>query len=526
MKKIIALILAIMLVASLSVTAFAAGSGTGSITLKDVAVEKQADGTYKTVASYGIYKMFNLDDYNAEKKTYVYSRTTQWMDFLAYANAEDRVSDYLKLNENGVSVEWVEVPNEEDRAPRAAKLAKLALEFAESQSMVAIRPDKVEFLESEVTTVNGKTTATLTFTGLDLGYYLVDSTMGVLCGLTTTNPDVNMAAKNAPPTLNMQVEEDALRGSGASWDVENDAEIGEIVEFDITITVHAGAQNYYLHCKMDPGLEYVSLNSLKHHVTGQTDHTLAPTTDYVITTQTDDGCAFHVEFTKEFCEHVGTGDRVVMLFKGKLNKDAVIGQTGNKATAWLTFGENSQHTTAQSITTTRTWSFDLAKVDSERTLLNGATFKVYRSATGNDEIKVVAVEEGGQVVSYRLATQKEIDDGQAAEKIVVANGWIKITGFDSDTYYLHEVEPPAGGYTPLASRKDFIIDEQNLDVTINTANNKAEIGTGVQVVNKAGNILPQTGGIGTLLFTLLGGCTALGTGVVLVTKKRMSKIED
>jgi LPXTG-motif cell wall-anchored protein len=46
------------------------------------------------------------------------------------------------------------------------------------------------------------------------------------------------------------------------------------------------------------------------------------------------------------------------------------------------------------------------------------------------------------------------------------------------------------------------------------------------VVNKTGSMLPETGGIGTLLFTVLGGSTALGTGVVLVTTKRMSKIED
>ena len=50
--------------------------------------------------------------------------------------------------------------------------------------------------------------------------------------------------------------------------------------------------------------------------------------------------------------------------------------------------------------------------------------------------------------------------------------------------------------------------------------------SGVQVVNKTGSMLPETGGLGTLLFTVLGSTTALGTGVVLVTKKRMSKIED
>ncbi len=51
-------------------------------------------------------------------------------------------------------------------------------------------------------------------------------------------------------------------------------------------------------------------------------------------------------------------------------------------------------------------------------------------------------------------------------------------------------------------------------------------GSGVHVVNKTGSMLPETGGIGTLLFTIFGGTTVLGTGVVLVTKKRASKFED
>ena len=33
--------------------------------------------------------------------------------------------------------------------------------------------------------------------GLELGYYLIDSTMGALCGLTTTNPDASINAKNS-----------------------------------------------------------------------------------------------------------------------------------------------------------------------------------------------------------------------------------------------------------------------------------------------------------------------------------------
>jgi LPXTG-motif cell wall-anchored protein len=96
-------------------------------------------------------------------------------------------------------------------------------------------------------------------------------------------------------------------------------------------------------------------------------------------------------------------------------------------------------------------------------------------------------------------------------------------GFDNGTYYLEETVAPAG-YNKLTARQKFIISDANLDATFN--GDIFSTGSGVHVVNKTGSMLPETGGLGTLLFTLLGGSTVLGTGVVLVTKKRMSKIED
>ena len=46
------------------------------------------------------------------------------------------------------------------------------------------------------------------------------------------------------------------------------------------------------------------------------------------------------------------------------------------------------------------------------------------------------------------------------------------------------------------------------------------------IVNNTGSTLPETGGVGTTVFYLLGGLLAVGAGVVLVTKKRMNKTDD
>lgn len=45
------------------------------------------------------------------------------------------------------------------------------------------------------------------------------------------------------------------------------------------------------------------------------------------------------------------------------------------------------------------------------------------------------------------------------------------------------------------------------------------------VVNKAGSTLPETGGMGTTIFYILGGLLVLFAVVFLVAKKRMSNME-
>ena len=121
-------------------------------------------------------------------------------------------------------------------------------------------------------------------------------------------------------------------------------------------------------------------------------------------------------------------------------------------------------------------------------------------------------------VTYRRARKDE-----PGVEIEVKDGQVRLVGFDNGTYYLEETDAPEG-YNKLTTRQKFIIADANLDAIFNDG--ILSTGSGVHVVNKTGSMLPETGGLGTLLFTLLGGGTVMGTGVVLVTKKRMSKIED
>lgn len=96
------------------------------------------------------------------------------------------------------------------------------------------------------------------YCGLDLGCYLVDSSVGALCALTTTNPDGNITAKNKIPIVNKQVQED----SDLEWYKNNTAGIGELVHFRATIDIHSGAENYVLHDEMDAGLAFHEVETI------------------------------------------------------------------------------------------------------------------------------------------------------------------------------------------------------------------------------------------------------------------------
>ena len=484
MKKMIALILALMMIASVSVAAFADEAQTGSITINGVGES----------TTYEIYKMLDLESYDVKAGAYSYKASTEWAAFFQTEEAKA----YMATDADGY-VTWIAAEDDDTKAT----FAKGALSYAKANS---IQPTKSSKNEGEFTVTGnvGK------FEGLDLGYYLVDSTIGALCGLTTTNPDASINAKNGIPTIDKQVKED----STDQWGAVNTADIGQTVDYRVTVNVHAGAENYVLHDTMEEGLTFTGVIQVDHVIPSVKTVTLTRDTDYFVHTENlKDGCDFEIVFSKAICDQFETNDKIVITYQAMLNRNAVVADKGNDNTAWLTFGEGGKSN--EDTVTTYTYGIDIIKTDSSNKLIDGAKFRIYDAATGGNEIPVVLMDDG---VTYRCA--REVKTGV---DIVVEDGKVRVVGFDNGTYYLEETEAP-DGYNKLSARQKFIISDGNLDAVFN--GEVYSTGSGVHVVNKTGSMLPETGGLGTLLFTVLGGSTVLGSGVVLVTKKRMSKIED
>lgn len=483
MKKIISLILALVLIASLTVTAFAAGE-TGSITINGV----------NSTTTYEIYKLLDLESYDAAAGAYSYKANTVWAKF--FASAETKA--YMDTDADGY-VTWAATKDDDTKAA----FAKMALAYAKANDIEPVKSSKNE-AQFEITGNSGK------FSNLELGYYLVDSTIGALCGLTTTSPDASINSKNGIPTIDKQVKEDSTEQFGDT----NTADIGQIVEYRVTINVHAGAENYVLHDTMVEGLTFDSVSRVGHVIPGVDTHEI-PAEKYEVKTGADvvaDGCDFEIHFSKELCDELETNDKIIVYYTAMLNRNAVVAGAGNDNTAWLSFGEGGKSN--EDTVTTYTYGIDIIKTDSSNKLIDGAEFKIYDAATGGNEVAVVLMDDG---VTYRRARADE-----TGISIVVKDGRVRVVGLDNGTYYLEETVAP-DGYNKLSARQKFIISDANLDAIFN--GEVYSTGSGVHVVNKTGSMLPETGGLGAVLFTVLGGCTALGTGVVLVTKKRLSKIE-
>ena len=424
---------------------------------------------------------FDLNSHNDDYTAINYKVSAKWA---AFFQDGAKGLDYVTIDDQGY-VTW------KVDADKAA-FAKDAYAFAQASSIPNDGQDKA-------------TSSTVKFENLTLGYYLVQSDLGVLCSLDTTMPDVTIKEKNSQPTVDKQVQEN----SNGTWGDTNDANIGDTVNFKTTINVVDGQpKNYVLHDKMSNGLTF-DAGSVEVKIG---DRTLTLGSDYTLITNPKDGCTFEIEFKENVLK---PNDVVIVTYSATLNEKAVIYPEPNTNETKLVYGEGSETTWDE--TKTFTYQFDLVKTKTDKTVLDGAEFKLYDAKTEGNEIALI--DEGNGV--YRVATAAE----KAAEGFVSATikaGKVTIKGLDSGTYYLEETKAPAG-YNVLAERVEVKIDHANLTATVE---GDTYVSGGVQVINQTGAELPSTGGIGTTIFYVVGGLLVVAAGVLLVTRKRMSKSED
>lgn len=506
MKRILAIICTFVMIISMAtgvnaVEPAATTSTKGSITLENVVVGD----------TYNVYKILSLESY-IKDTAYSYKKTgDKWDEFVTTGKG----ADFLETNSNG----YVKFKKEANNDNAARMLAIYAIGFVHANSDT-VKPTKT--VRAEATSKS--TTTSVVFDDLDLGYYVVESTSGTACAITTTDPDATIKDKHDNPSVNKIIEHGGVVKDNHKM---NSVNLGETVYFETTINVKPGAKNYVLHDTMDSNLEnffvyevYCNLPNSKNQntslaTTGAENEKMVNVRPGAFNSEKPtDGCTFELSFTNLFYttyrQQIDRGEltKIYVKYYATVGNKAPI-NTAMKNTTYLTYGENNLETD-KSETETYTYGIPVFKYTGTNTPLADAKFILSKveNATEADAIKFTS---NGAFYRYTI---DQTNGGGNTTLVSPTEGRFEIQGLEAGTYYLKETEAPKGYNKIQKSIKIEILEDGSIKV-----DNNAITGD-VRVQNNTGSILPSTGGMGTTLIYVVGSILVLASGIVLFSKRK------
>lgn len=509
MKRILAIVCTFVMIISMATgvnavdntSAAAATQPKGSITLENAVVGDE----------YKVYKILTLESY-VKDKAYSYKRNGDgWDKFINSTQG----TQFFESNENG----YVKLKSTADNDTAARKIAIYAIGFAQA-NRDTVTPTKTVRAEA----ISKTETTKVVFNDLELGYYVVESTSGTACAITTTDPDATIKDKHDNPSVNKIIEHGGVVKDNHKM---NSVNLGETVYFETTINVKPGAKNYVLHDTMDSNLEnffvyevYCNLPNSKNQntslaTTGAENEKMVNVRPGAFNSEKPtDGCTFELSFTNLFYttyrQQIDRGEltKIYVKYYATVGNKAPI-NTAMKNTTYLTYGENNLETD-KSETETYTYGIPVFKYTGTNTPLADAKFILSKveNATEADAIKFTS---NGAFYRYTI---DQTNGGGNTTLVSPTEGRFEIQGLEAGTYYLKETEAPKGYNKIQKSIKIEILEDGSIKV-----DNNAITGD-VRVQNNTGSILPSTGGMGTTLIYVVGSILVLASGIVLFSKRK------
>ena len=464
-RKLFTVLLALAMTLALAVSAFAAD--TGSITITN----PQGDHTYTA------YKIFDVT-YSGDNYSYTISDTDA---------AFSAVKAYADVTANGLNLTAVANTNKYNVSIGAGFSAA---SFAQHL--------KTNVGSLGTGTAFTKVGDTMKASGLALGYYFVSGTSGTVCELATAK-DIQIRDKNEVPQIEKVVNDNDLT-----------VEIGQVLTYTITGKVPS-TKGYteFTYQVTDTMTEGLTFNKDVKVTIGGTDVTAAATI-----TNNDNGFVASVNMMN-YQDQIDAP--VVITYTATVNEKAIQREKETNA-ATLKYSNNPADKTTfeESSVEVDVFSFNIVinkfAANNAETKLEGAKFVLK-----NNEGKYYKYDAATKAVTWVAAK------ADATEVSTGADGAARFDGLQAGTYSLEETVAPAG-YNQLTKDITIVLDK-NGSATIDGAASApgADRSLTTGVANSTGTVLPETGGTGTVIFVALGALAVICAGVFLVTNKRMSK---
>lgn len=466
MRKLFTVLLALAMTLALAVPAFAADT-TSSITITN----PQGDRTYTA------YKIFDVT-YSGDHYSYTISNADPVF---------SAVKAYADVTANGLTLTPVGNTGKYNVSIDAAAFS--AASFA-------------QYLKTKVGSL-GTSTAftqvgdTVKASDLTPGYYFVSGTSGTVCELTTAK-NIEIRDKNEVPEIKKDVN-----------DADRTVEVGQKLTYTITGKVPS-TKGYteYTYELTDTMSEGLTFNKDVKVTIGGT-----AVTDAAIT-YNDNGFVASINMMN-YQKQIDAP--VVITYTATVNEKA-IQRNEETNTATLKYSNNpaDKNSFGESHEEVEVFSFNIVinkyAADNESTKLEGAKF-VLKNAENKYYKYDAATKAATWVADKADATEVTTDD----------KGVARFDGLQADTYRLEETAAPAG-YNQLTKDITIVLNKDGsatIDGDASTPGAAHSLTAGV--ANSTGTMLPETGGIGTVIFVALGALAVICTGVFLVTNKRMSK---
>lgn len=499
-KRIIALLLTAVMTMTMSVTAFAAGPSC-SLTVN------VKDGQNLQGQTISLYKLFDVTESGkAPSKNYAYTVNTQYKATLA---------SVLNIAETSKDEEF------------AASVTKIGKDNStEVQNFANDFTAKALTSNLAATKTSGKITnpsISYKFESLDAGYYLVYVTGGkkIQSSLVTVDGETTVSLKTEAPSITKTADKDTVS-------------IGQVVKYTVAgsvpDTTGYAEYVYKIHDTLSNGLDFVNDakgtavigNTVNVSVAFEdaTDASTAPTTATLSGTG-NRTMILDLSAWVKANQQTNKGKNFTVTYYAKVNKDAVVTE---KNKAQLEYGNKPGETTTTtpSEAKTPTYPLDINKIKTgSKEKLAGAKFSLYTSETdaknGTNPIKVT-----GSNGNYVVNPESTTTEFESVKSIDVEGYNLRVNGLAEGTYYLVETKAP-DGFNKLTApivikiTKSTTGNEEDWTLSKNDVKEEDKI---IDVENSTGSMLPSTGGMGTIAFTVVAALLLLGVAVSFIRDRK------